>query len=347
MMARHDDRIEALVPMAAYVGFFEPSCDNGDLDRIFHFLVEYGAKDDVGVFVGRALDDGASLLDLGELQRTRAGDVDEDTAGAVDGPGFKQRRSDRALSGFGRAMLAGRGRRSHHGVAHAGHDGLHVGKIAVDDARNGDDVGDTLHALPQNVVGDAEGLEEAGVFRHSEQFLIWNDDGGVNRLHQFRDAALGLLHASFAFEREGLGDDGHGERAHLAGERGDDRGGAGAGAAAESGGYEDHIRAFESLDDFVGILERSLAADFGVRARAEAVGEFHAELDLDGGTRHPQRLQVGVGHDELDVLHAGVDHAVDGVVAPTTDTDDFDACVVAGFFVEADAESVLFHHFTS
>ena len=53
--------------------------------------------------------------------------------------------------------------------------------------------------------------------------------------------------------------------------------------------------------------------------------------------RHAQRLQVGVGDDEFDALHAGVDHAVDRVAAASTHADDFDLGVVAGFFVEADA----------
>ncbi len=42
------------------------------------------------------------------------------------------------------------------------HNRFHVGKIAVDDARYGNDVGDALHRLAENVVGDTERVEEAG-----------------------------------------------------------------------------------------------------------------------------------------------------------------------------------------
>src|ERR1039458_8773174 len=129
-------------------------------------------------------------------------------------------------------MLAGGGGGTHDGVTHACHDRFHVGEVAVDDAGNGDDVGDALHALTQNVVGDAEGLEEAGVFGDGEQLLVRDHDGGIDGLHQLGDAALGLLHAAFAFEGERLGDDGNRERAHFAGERGDDGSAAGAGASA-------------------------------------------------------------------------------------------------------------------
>ena len=94
------------------------------------------------------------------------------------------------------------------------------------------------------------------------------------------NAALGLVLAALAFEGERLGDDRDGERAHLAGQRGDDRSGAGAGAAAETGGDEHHVGAFERFDDLVGVFQGGLASDFGIRARAQAVGELDAELDL-------------------------------------------------------------------
>ena len=165
--------------------------------------------------------------------------------------------------------------------------------------------------------------------RDREQLLVGDDDDGVDRVDQLVDAALGLLHAALALEGERLGDDGDGERAHFAGQRGDDRRGAGAGAAAQAGGDEHHVGAFERLDDLVGVFERGLAADLGIGAGAEAVGQLDAELELDRGARHPQRLQVGVGDHEIHALDAGVDHAVDGVAAAAAHADDLDLGVVA------------------
>ena len=66
------------------------------------------------------------------------------------------------------------------------------------------------------------------------------------------------------------------------------------------------------------------AADLGVAAGAEAPGELTADVELDVGVAHQQRLRVGVHRDELDALEAGVDHAVDGVHAATADADDLD-----------------------
>ncbi len=102
-----------------------------------------------------------------------------------------------------------------------------------------------------------------------EQLFVGDDDGRVDRIHQFGDAAIGLMHAAFAFESEGLGDNGDGERTHFAGERSDDGSGSGAGASAEAGGDEDHVGAFEGFDDFVGVFERGFAADFGIGAGAQ------------------------------------------------------------------------------
>ena len=241
-------------------------------------------------------------------------------------------------------IAAGRGR-AHHGVAHCCHDGFHVGEVAVDDARDRDDVGDTLHALAKDVVGHAERFEEARVLGDSQKLFIRNHDGGVDRFHQFVDAALGLHHAPLPFKREWLGDHGDGERAHFAGERSDDRRCAGSGSAAQTGGDEDHVSAFERFDDLVGIFERCLAADFGVGASTQPVGQFHAELNLHGRTRHAQRLQVSVCHDELNAFHTRVDHAVNGVAASATYADHFDLGIVARVFVKADADvGIVFFH---
>jgi hypothetical protein len=50
--------------------------------------------------------------------------------------------------------------------------------------------------------------------------------------------------------------------------------------------------------------------------------------------------KVGVGDHELDAFHAGIDHAVDCVAAAAAHADDLDLGVVAGVFVEADANVV-------
>ena len=82
-----------------------------------------------------------------------------------------------------------------------------------------------------------------------------------------------------AFEHEGLGHDADGEDAALAGRLGDDRGRAGAGAAAHAGGDEDHVGAFDVAGDFVRRFFRRRTPYFRSGARAEAARDAGAQLD--------------------------------------------------------------------
>ena len=98
----------------------------------------------------------------------------------------------------------------------------------------------------------------------------------------------------------------------------------GAGAAAETGGDEDHVGAVEHLLDALPVLERGVLADLGVGAGAEAGGEARAELELDRRRGGAQRLEIGVGDDELHAGELGADHPVDRVRAAAAEADDLD-----------------------
>ena len=206
---------------------------------------------------------------------------------------------------------------------------------------NGDDVGDALHRLAQNVVGDAERLEEARVLGDRQQLFVGDDDGGVHRVDQLLQAALRLVLAALAFEGERLGDHRDRERAHFAGQRRDDRRRARAGAATKTGGDEDHVRAFERFDDFVGIFQRSLAANVGIGARAQAIGQLDAKLDLHRRVRQLERLKIGVRHHEFHAFQVRLDHAIDGIAATAADANDLDLRGVQQLFVEVNANVVF------
>ena len=130
--------------------------------------------------------------------------------------------------------------------------------------------------------------------------------------------------ATLALEGERSGDDTDGERAELAGDARHDRSAPGAGAAALAGGDEDHVGPLEDLLDLLRVVLGGLAADLGVGAGAEAAGELAADVELDVGVAHEQRLGVGVDGDELDALEPDLDHPVDGVDAAAADADDLD-----------------------
>src|SRR5262249_41845065 len=131
--------------------------------------------------------------------------------------------------------------------------------------------------------------------------------------------------------------DADGQGLELASELGDDRGTAGARAAALAGGDEDHVRAFQRFLQLVATLRRGGVPHSRVRAGPEPARRLRADVDLHVGLAHRERLGVGVHGHELDAREAGVDHAVDGVRAAAADADDLDHCqVVAGTFSHLD-----------
>jgi hypothetical protein len=152
------------------------------------------------------------------------------------------------------------------------------------------------------------------------------------------EAALGLNLPLLAFELERLGDDGDSERAELAGEARDHRCRAGAGAAAQTGGDEDHVGAVERLDDLVGVFERRLPADVRIGAGTQPLGQLAADLQLDGGGVGVERLAIGVRDDELDAVESGLHHPVDGVAAAAADPDHLDPGAGAALFVEPQSQ---------
>ena len=294
--------------------------------------------------MGRILDEGRRLVDFRQPERGGTCDVDEDAARAIDGAGFEQGRCHGRLGGLAGTVLAGALACGHDGVAHAGHGGLHVGEVAVDDAGNGNDVGDALDALAKDVVGDAEALEEACVLGDSEELLVGDDDDGVDSLEEFLEPTLGLHHAALALKAEGAGDDCDGERAHFTGERGDDRSCACACAAAEAGGDEHHVCALERFDDLVGVFEGRAPAYVRISAGAETAGELDAELELHRSHGALKSLHVRVGRDELYALNVGRDHAIDGVVAAAADTNHLDARAARHVVVIVDSQIFVGHH---
>ena len=167
-----------------------------------------------------------------------------------------------------------------------------------------------------------------------DQAFVGNGDDGIDAVAERLEAALRLNLALLSFEAERLGDDGNRERTEFAGQAGDHRRGAGAGAAAEAGGDEDHVGAVERLQDRLGVFERGLPPNVQVGAGAEALRQLAADLQLHRRRAGAQRLEIGVRHDELDAVESNLDHAVDGVAAAAADTDDFDTRAGALFFVE-------------
>src|SRR6476659_6742099 len=249
----------------------ESGGDDRDAHLVAHRLVDHRAEDDVRVLVGGARHDLGRLVDLEQSDVGTAGDVDENPGRALDRR-LEQWRRDCRAGCFRSAVVSGAAPDAHQrracGLAH---DRPHVREVEVDESRDGDQVGDALHALAQDVVGHAERVDDRGLlFDHLKQPVVLDHDQRVDPIAEGRDPLLRLLCPPPSLEAEGLRDDSDGERAELAAELGDNGRAAGARAAAFAGRDEDHVRALQSFLELVATLLRCGLPHCGIRAAADA-----------------------------------------------------------------------------
>src|SRR5262249_4857979 len=132
--------------------------------------------------------------------------------------------------------------------------------------------------------------------------LVWDDQQGVRRLEQFRDACFSNVHTALALEVEWLGDYTDGENAKLTRGLGYNRRRPGAGTAAHAGSNEHHVCAGQMIAERMFCLFRRRAPHFWLRAGAKALGYLGAQLDDALGLRHGERLCVGISDDKFDAL---------------------------------------------
>ena len=221
---------------------------------------------------------------------------------------------------------------THEGGAALFHDGVDILEVDVDLGGDGDDFGDALGGGEKHIVGTVEGLIDVEVAKRAE-FVVVDDDDGVDIVAQFSHAGEGLFAAFLAFESERQGDDGHDEdflgvlalKVDALGYFGHDRSGSGAGAAAHTGGDEEHLGVVrDGLANVVGVVDGGLAGTLGLTTGAEI-----AQRNLVGDGRGIEGLDVGVANNEVDTLDALMEHVVDSVAATAADTNHLD---VGGLF---------------
>ena len=212
---------------------------------------------------------------------------------------------------------------AHVSVARVLHDGGNVGKVEVDEAGVGNEVGDGVDSLEKNVVSDLESvLEGELLIGRVLEAIVRDDKKGVNLRKKVCDTLVSLIHAALALKAEGLGDYADGEYALLARDLGNYGTGAGSGAAAHTSGDEYHVGILENLGDIVAALLGGLFTYLGVGACALTVGQLFADLYLFIGSGKAERGLIGVEGNEGRSLGAGLDHAVDYVIAGAAYADD-------------------------
>src|SRR5438270_726823 len=217
--------------------------------------------DEVRVLVGGARDHLCRLVHLEQPDLGAAGDVQEDPGRALD-RSLEQRRRHGGARGLGGAVLTRGSADAHESGAGVAHDRADVGEVEVHEAGHGDQVGDALDALAEDVVRHAERVDHRrALLHHLKQAVVLDHDQRVHPVAQALDAALGLLRALAPLEDERLRDDADGKRLELARELGDHRRAAGPRAASLARGDEDHVGALQRLLQLVPALLRGSEAD--------------------------------------------------------------------------------------
>src|SRR5215813_2119072 len=115
-----------------------------------------------------------------------------------------------------------------------------------------------------------------------EQPFVWNCNHRIHALAQFTETLFSLLHAPASLEMERFGNYSNGQCVQLCRQRSDYWRSACACTAAQPGGNENHIGAFEHLNNFVRILECCLTTDVRVCSCAKSFCKPAAELNFDG-----------------------------------------------------------------
>ena len=228
---------------------------------------------------------------------------------------LEERRGDRRLGGLGRLVAPARVADAEQRGARAPDDGAHVGEVEVDQARQGDQVADALHALAQQVVADLEGLDHAGAaLEDRHQAVVGDDDHRVGGRLQGLEP-LARPRCAAALEAEGPGHHGDRQRAHLARDLRDQRGAAGAGAAALARGDEHQVAAAQRAAHLLA-LAHGLLAQVWVAAGAEAAGDLHPDRDADVGLAASSAWRSVLTATNSTPAQAGLDHAVDRRCSP-------------------------------
>ena len=206
-------------------------------------------------------------------------------------------------------------------------DGADVRKVKVDESGIDDEVCNAANTLFEDLVRDAERLDHRRVLGNDAgDLVVGDDDQRIDVFFEIFKPLDRVVHALFAFEIEGLGDDGDGQDLEVACDLRDDRCSARTGTAAHARRDEEQVGVLDRLGERFFALLGSRPAHFGISTRAETLGKSGPDLDLVFRLGQQEDLLVRIDGDIARALDARLDHTVDRVVARAADADDFYPC---------------------
>src|SRR5207237_7388276 len=110
---RRTDQIAGLRSGGLRLRPVEAGSDHSHPNFSLHRRLVYRAKDDLGVFAHRIVDDLVDLVDFAEGEVGAAGDVDQNASRSGDGDVVERRTGDRLLAGLTGAIVTASATSSH------------------------------------------------------------------------------------------------------------------------------------------------------------------------------------------------------------------------------------------
>ncbi len=187
------------------VPVFETCCKHSNAYFAGHILILDNAANDVGIVRVRSLGDQfRRFVHFGKGHIGAARDIDECGASALDAR-LEQWRGYRCLRSLQGAMIAGGNADSHECATGIGHYGLDIREVHIDQAWDRDNVGYSLHALTQYIVGLSERLHQRrSAFNHTQKAVVGDNNDGVYLVTQRIDTFFGDSGSARALEFERL-----------------------------------------------------------------------------------------------------------------------------------------------
>src|SRR2546421_10199576 len=159
---------------------------------------------------------------------------------------------------------------------------------------------------------------------HVAHAIVFETNDRVRNFVQARERVLRLNSATFSFERKRQRSECDYQRAGFARELRDDRRRARTRSAAEPRANENHSRAGDGLTNLVRRFNRCLVTKLGIAAGSESARASASELNFSRRDGAGERLDVGIDRDEIVLIHAVEQNAVERVRAGAADAHDFD-----------------------
>ena len=267
----------------------------------------------------------SSLIHLEKLHVFAANDRNDHALSPLHAHAIKQRVGDSAFCCIKCAAFAFCFACTHHRFAHFAHNGAHVGKVQIDEARHDHQISDRADTLLQHFIGQLERFFESG-FRlcNQEQVLVRNNDQSIDMLLELFDTGFCCAHPPRTFEQERLGHNANGQYALCTGRLSNNRRSACASAAAHTSSDENHVHAVERIIDFLDSFLRSSPSNFRASACTQTTCNIRPKLDALFRQARGQCLRVGIGSDEVNAFNLRIDHIRNGVAARAANPDNRD-----------------------